>query len=261
MQTGTILANRNLQGDYQAVTFHVPEIARTAESGQFVHVRIGEGLDRILRRPFSIHDVDDRGGLTVVYKIVGAGTRRLAAMRPGEVCDVLGPLGKAYTPVAPDEFPVIVDGGYGSAATYLLARRSPVKGAVLLGARGRADVILADEYRALGFDVRISTNDGSLGHRGFVTGLIAPLLAENPGKKVKFYACGPHPMLIALAKLLQAQRLPGELSLDHLMCCGVGACFACVVKVKADNAEGWQYARACKDGPVFDAESVYTGSN
>ncbi|MDD5699235.1 MAG: hypothetical protein PHH77_11520, partial [Victivallaceae bacterium] len=97
-------------------------------------------------------------------------------------------------------------------------------------------------------------------HRGFVTELIAPVLETNKDKKIRFYACGPTPMLLALAKLLQETGYPdGELSLDHLMCCGVGACFACVVKVKADNEAGWRYARTCKEGPVFTAAEVYLG--
>jgi dihydroorotate dehydrogenase electron transfer subunit len=121
-------------------------------------------------------------------------------------------------------------------------------------------LILTDKFADAGFDVRTATNDGSEGHKGFVTELIVQALAENPGKKIRFYGCGPTPMLLALAKILQdAGYNDGELSLDHLMCCGVGACFACVVKVKADNEDGWRYARTCKEGPVFKVEDVYIG--
>ena len=148
-------------------------------------------------------------------------------------------------------------GGYGAAATYLLTRQMKQRGLFLLGARSRADVLLTDVYRAAGYEVRVATNDGSEGEKGFVTKLVEQLLDEQPKRRFFFYGCGPHPMLMALAKILRARQQDGELSIDHLMCCGVGACFACVVKVKADTPEGWQYARACTDGPVFKLKDVY----
>lgn len=259
MQNGEIISNEALQPGYFSVDFFVPEICEQAKPGQFVHVKIDAGGERILRRPFSIHNVTADGRLTVVYKVVGSGTGKLAEMRPGAVCDLMGPLGRPFTPPPPDTVPVLVVGGYGAAATYLLAKHAVTPGVVLLGARGAADVLLRDKYEKCGFEVRVSTNDGSIGHRGLVTDLIPPLLEELGGRKLKFYACGPHPMLIALAKIIQSQGLKGELSLDHLMCCGVGACFACVVKVRDDGPDGWRYARSCYEGPVFDANDIYTG--
>ncbi len=257
MKVGEIVVNREMQPGYHMVGFHAPEICRTACAGQFVHVRIEEGAQQILRRPFSIHEAGGDGILRVVYKVVGAGTARLAGLKPGAVCDLLGPLGTPFTPPEEGVVPVLMVGGYGAAATFMLAQRAMTPGYVLLGARGAADVLLTDRYREVGFEVRVSTNDGSVGQRGLVTELLGPLLEELRGKKVKIYGCGPHPMLMALAKMLQHSGIPGELSLDHLMCCGVGACFACVVKVKADTPEGWTYARTCSDGPVFPAERVY----
>ena len=168
-------------------------------------------------------------------------------------------LGNSYSDVAADEYPIIVDGGYGAAATYLLAKNSPVKGSFLFGARGEKDVILTEKYQKLGFDVKIATNDGSVGKQGLVTDLIKEVIAANPGKKFKFFACGPHPMLIALTKILMNENLDGEISLDHVMCCGIGACFACVVKVNADNEQHWRYARSCSEGPVFNVKEVYIG--
>jgi dihydroorotate dehydrogenase electron transfer subunit len=260
MKIGEIVSNRVLQDLYYEVKFYVPEICQKTQAGQFIHVKIANLQDRILRRPFSIADVSDDGLLTVVYKIVGQGTEALSLLTPGTVCDLMGPLGKAYSMPEADEFPVIVAGGYGSAATYLIAKNSPAKGILLLGARSKNDLILTDKFADAGFDVRTSTDDGSKGHKGLVTELIPKVIEENKGKKIRFYACGPTPMLLALAKILQDSGYDdGELSLDHLMCCGVGACFACVVKVKADNEDGWRYARTCKEGPVFKAADVYTG--
>ena len=254
---GEIISNRVLQDSYRQVEFYVPEICAKTQPGQFVHVKITGLRDRILRRPFSICNVNADGILTVVYKVVGTGTEVLAELPPGTVCDVMGPLGKSFSLPQSDELPILVAGGYGSAATYLLAQRSPVKGLLLLGARSKADLILTDRFAQVGFTVRTATNDGSHGIKGLVTDLVAAVIKENPGRKMRFYGCGPHGMLMALGRQILAAGYDGELSLDHLMCCGIGACFACVVKVKADTPEGWRYARTCKEGPVFPAANVY----
>ncbi len=257
MKTGEIITNRLLQEDYFRVEFHAPEICRTARPGQFVHVRIPNLEHRILRRPFSICNCTDDGVLTVVYKVVGEGTRVLSGLTPGMACELMGPLGNGFADPREDEYPVLVVGGYGSAATFMLSRNGGRGGLVLLGARTASDLLLVDEYRRNGFEVRIATNDGSEGQKGLVTDLLTDAIRENEHRPTRYYACGPTGMLYAVAKMLNARNLPGEISLDHLMCCGVGACFACVVKVKDNNEDGWRYARSCKEGPVFRAAELY----
>ena len=249
-----------MRGDYFRIEFLAPEIARSAVAGQFVHVRIDERTDRMLRRPFSIHDTDpDSGSVTLVYKKVGFGTALLSTKRAGEFCDILGPQGRGFTPVGAEFTPVAVAGGYGSAAMYLLHRTCANPGVLLIGARTEAELILDDVYRDRGFDVRIATDDGSAGTKGRVTDLFPALLSDYRGEKLFFYGCGHHPMLTALAKLLRREGLDGELSVDQLMCCGVGACFGCVVKVNDPARPGeWMYARSCADGPVFPLAAVYT---
>ena len=252
-----IIANARIQGDYRRLVFSAPEMAERAAAGRFTHVRIDRRQDRILRRPFSIHDTDPaRGTVTVVYKVVGRGTAALSALQAGDAVDAMGPLGRGFTPPEPGVIPVAVAGGYGAAAMYMLSRKS--RGVLLMGARSAADVILTERYRDAGYDVRVATNDGSVGTKGFVTELIEPLLNENPGRRFFFYGCGPHPMLMALAKLMKERGLAGELSLDQIMCCGVGACFGCVVKVNDPGSpDGWRYARSCKEGPVFPLADIY----
>ncbi len=257
MKTGEIITNQLLKDEYYRVEFHAPEICRKARAGHFVHVRIPNLTHRILRRPFSICNCTDDGVLTVVYKKVGEGTAALAELAPGAVCELLGPLGNPFPCPAADEFPVLIDGGYGAAATFMLTRDSKNGGLLLLGARSENDLLLIDEYKAAGFEVRVSTNDGSVGHQGLVTELLNEAIKEFGHRKVRFYSCGPTPMLYAVAKILNAHNLPGFISLDHLMCCGVGACFACVVKVKDNNEDGWRYARSCKEGPVFLSAELY----
>lgn len=257
MKIGEIISNRILQEDYYRIEFHAPEICRTARAGQFVHVRIPNIGHRILRRPFSICDCTAEGVLTVVYKVVGEGTRALSGLPAGAVCELMGPLGNPYPAPRDGEYPVLIDGGYGSAATFMLSKNGGKGGLLLLGARTKNDLLLVGEYKANGFEVRVSTDDGSAGHHGLVTDLLNEAIRENANRPARYYACGPTPMLNAVAKILNTHNLPGEISLDHLMCCGVGACFACVVKVKDNNEDGWRYARSCKEGPVFRAAELY----
>ena len=252
-----ILENRRVQGDYFQIDFAAPELARDTQPGQFVHVRIPFMEHRVLRRPFSIYNVEPATGvLSVIYKVIGEGTACLSKAPPGTVASLLGSLGCGFTVPMADVQPVIVAGGYGCAATYLLARRSPRKPICLFGARTTGDLLLVREFRDLGCDVRIATNDGSTGHHGFVTALLEPLLTMPQPLPLAVAACGPNPMLKAVAKDLLLHKMDGEISLDHAMCCGVGACFACVIKRQADNAQGWEYARTCIDGPVFPASQT-----
>jgi len=259
MKEGEIESNISLDDGYYKVKFYVPEITKKAQAGQFVHIKIAQLADRILRRPFSICNVSETGLLTVLYKVVGQGTEQLAKLKAGDVCNLMGPLGKSYSIPSKDEISVMIAGGYGAASTFMLAKKSLKSGYLLLGARSKKDLILVDEYEKEGVTVLVSTEDGTVGHKGLVTELINDLIEKNSDKKLKFYACGPMGMLMAVGKQLLKLGIDSELSLDHLMCCGVGACFACVIKVKANNEDGWRYARTCNEGPIFNASEVYYG--
>ena len=259
LEDSKIISNEILKGDYRRVEFEAPGIAPLVKPGQFVHVQIAQLKDRILRRPFSICNVTDDGTLTVVYKIVGEGTAKLAELQSGTVCSLMGPLGVPFSVPEDNQIPVLVAGGYGSAATYILAARSANPGILLLGARSDDDLILIEEFEKLGFEVRVATENGERGTKGLVTVLLEEVLNEPGIENKRFYGCGPRGMLMAMGTMLLENSNDGELSLDHLMCCGVGACFACVVKVKDDNPDGWRYARTCNEGPVFKASDVYYG--
>ncbi len=253
-----ILKNESLGESYRCVVFSAPGICPEVKPGQFVHIQIANLRDRILRRPFSICDANKKGELTVIYKIVGEGTAVLAALTAGTECSIMGPQGIPFSIPEKNEVPVIVAGGYGSAATYILAKNSPVPGKILMGARTSSDLILTDEFKKTGFEVLLATEDGSTGEKGYVTKLLEEVIENTPLKNVRFYGCGPHGMLMSMGKLLLQNGLDGELSLDHLMCCGLGACYACVVKVKDGTRNGgWRYARTCKEGPVFNAKIIY----
>ena len=255
-QTVSIIANERVTDSYFRLVLHAPQIALLVQPGQFAHVRILPLKDALLRRPFSIFQVAG-DTFSILYKTVGEGTDVLSRMRAGEKVSVIAPLGHGFTvPPAGGEIPLLVAGGYGMAAMYLLAQRSPQKGIVFVGGRRRVDILCEKEFAALGWEVRATTEDGSHGEKGLVT---QPLLAEIRNSKFeirncKLYACGPTPMLKAVGKIAEDFNLPAELSMDEHMCCGVGTCLTCVIPVKAGDS--WEYQRTCTEGPVFDARQI-----
>jgi dihydroorotate dehydrogenase electron transfer subunit len=252
-QTVQIISNERDTDLYFRLVVRAPEIAPLVQPGQFAHVRILPVREALLRRPFSIFQVSG-GTLSILYKIIGRGTEVLARMNAGEELSLIGPLGHGFTvPRLAGETPVLVAGGYGMAALYLLAQRSPQKGVVFVGGRRRADILCEEEFRALGWEVRATTEDGSHGEKGLVTqALLTELKRRAPGRKL--FACGPTPMLKAVSQLAARFNLPAELSLDEHMGCGVGVCLTCVVPIKAGKS--WEYQRACTEGPVFDSQQI-----
>jgi len=255
-QTVQIVSNERDAESYFRLVVRAPQIAPLLQPGQFAHVRIPPLKDALLRRPFSIFQVAG-DTFSILYKTVGKGTDVLSRMRAGEELSAIAPLGHGFTlPKPGDETPLLVAGGYGMAAMYLLAQRSPQKGIVFVGGRKRVDILCEQEFTALGWDVRVTTEDGSHGEMGLVT---KPLAAEIKNRKSeirnqKLFACGPTPMLKAVAKIAEDFNVPAELSMDEHMGCGVGVCLTCVIPVK--SGEGWEYQRTCTEGPVFDSRQV-----
>jgi dihydroorotate dehydrogenase electron transfer subunit len=252
-QTVRIVSNERDTDLYFRLVMCAPQIAPQVQPGQFAHIRILPMKEALLRRPFSIFQVDG-DALSILYKAVGAGTEGLSRMRPGDELSVIGPLGCGFTVPRPGgEVPLLVAGGYGMAALFLLAQRSPQKGIVFVGGRRRIDILCEQEFRRLGWDVRVATEDGSEGEKGLVT---QPLLAElrRGASGRKLFACGPTPMLKAVGAMAKQFNLPAELSMDEHMCCGVGVCLTCVIPIRV--GEGWEYQRTCTEGPVFEVGQI-----
>jgi len=270
-QTVQIVSNERDTDSFYRLVVRAPKIAPLIQPGQFAHVRIRPLRDALLRRPFSIFQVKD-DTFSILYKTVGQGTAALARMGAGEELSVIAPLGNGFTvPKRGGEVPLLVAGGYGMAAMYLLAQRSPQKGIVFVGGRKRVDILCEKEFAALGWDVRVATEDGSLGKKGLVTDLLIAELRGSQGKKTqtkklkiraphsalrnyKLFACGPTGMLKAVGRIADEFQVPAELSMDEHMCCGVGVCLTCVIPVKA--GDGWKYQRTCTEGPVFDSRRI-----
>jgi dihydroorotate dehydrogenase electron transfer subunit len=247
-----------------------PDLAPAVRPGQFVMLRSRQSLDPFLSRAFSVCDLlFDHGeaapatGISILLVAIGPGTRALSERRPGESIGILGPLGRPYDLGSPSEHMVFVAGGIGCApfaicARALRERSTEQRVTYLVGARDAHHVYLVQELRDFGCEVGIATDDGSLGHRGFVTELLEPLLA--PG--VRVLACGPNPMFKAVARVVERARsrglsFPCEVSTEETMPCGFGACASCVVPiVDPGRPEGWRYVKSCIEGPVFPVEAV-----
>lgn len=249
----TLKEIRPLTQGYRVLTFDVPEVAKAAQPGQFVHVRIPNIEASRLRRPFSIYDADpEKGLLYVLYKVVGFGTEKLAELSVGAQMQILGPIGTPF-PLDAKGTPYLVGGGYGVAPLWFLATRLKQKGILFVGGRTAQDILETERFVAAGWDVRVATQDGSLGVQGLVTAPLDEALATNANAEL--YACGPDGMLRAVGERAMKYDIKGWLSLDKHMVCGVGACLACVQKIRTATGEE-VLKRVCVDGPVFESREI-----
>lgn len=226
-------------------TVRAPELAAVAEPGQFAHIYVP---GRTLRRPISICDIDkDAGTLRFVFQVRGGGTAQLADFQVGDQMDILAPLGHGFT-VEPEKKALFVGGGIGVPPLLGAAKHYGENAVVAIGFRSRDFVILEDDFRAAGCEVRVATDDGSYGHHGLVLDLIRDLHPDV------IHACGPMVMLRAVAQFAKENNIRCEISLEERMACGIGACLGCAVELNGED--GTYMGHVCKDGPVFAAERV-----
>jgi len=288
-----VLQNTRLSASYNVLELAAPEIAAATRPGQFVMLRPQRGWDPLLRRPFSVFEIvrDEAGrtiGLCILNKRVGVGTGQLYDAEPGQRVGVLGPLGRPFVPVAPPEEAWMVAGGVGLApfatlAEALAAHRTPMT--LFYGGRSASDLYRASFFEALGARLVLTTEDGSRGERGRVTApLERELAGRTPGRAVTIYACGPTPMMRAVAATGAKAGCPVYVSLEPIMGCGLGGCYSCVVPVwdgprrsaepeeglphrsaepeaglprrSAEREGGSHHVRCCIEGPVFEASTL-----
>ena len=250
------------------MTLGAPEIARVALPGQFVHIltREATSTDPLLRRAFSIMAAENET-IEILYRVEGKGTHLMSQWQPRQQIDVIGPLG---TPFAADrQHALLVGGGVGIPPMVMLAAaRHQAKGpgeieilqttVALLGARSHEELICREDFARYQVLVEVATDDGSTGHQGYVTDLLKKHLEQAHQQAVlpTVFACGPLPMLQAVASLCAHWRAPCQVSLEENMPCGVGVCNGCVVPVRGAGDEYGRYRRICVDGPVLWANEV-----
>jgi dihydroorotate dehydrogenase electron transfer subunit len=242
-----ITKTQQLAEEIYLVTADMGQIALQAKPGQFVHVLCSEA--NLLRRPISICDVSG-SELTMVFEVKGEGTKWLAARKPGDEIDVLGPLGHGFDVSGSN---IIVSGGGIGVPPMLYAAKSCSGSATaVLGFRDSSRVILENEFKSACNETVVASDDGSYGVQGPVTLPIEKLL--KTGKYDAVLCCGPRPMLKAISQLCEKYGVVCQVSMEERMGCGIGACLVCACKTQKEGQE--HMSRVCKDGPVFDSREV-----
>ena len=259
-----VIRNTRLSPDYNVIALAAPDIAAATAPGQFVMVKLGRGSTPLLRRPFSVFEILRANGrvegLTLLSKRIGVTTQMLFDAVEGDVVSCLGPLGKPYSPVEPPTEAWMVAGGVGLAPFATLTEVLRARGiglTLFYGARSSRDLFYLDWFRERNVRLELATEDGTLGDRGRVTLPLERALQRATGRDLMIYACGPEPMLEAVARVAATYQRPSEVSVERVMGCGLGGCYSCVVPVKHGTEEA-NLVRSCISGPVFDgAELVW----
>lgn len=256
--TATLVRRDAVTERHHLLVLSAPEIAAAARPGQFVHLRVTDATDPLLRRPFSIMLANPASGeIQLLVHVIGRGTQILAQVGPGATFDLIGPLGNGWPLLGAAERPLLVAGGIGVAPLIFLAealQEQPgdcyVRG--LLGARSEDLLPCWLELSARCEEFSAATEDGSIGQRGLVTDLLPGQLAR--GDVDVIYSCGRTAMMQIVAAQAREAGVRCHVSMEQWMGCGVGVCLGCVVPTTGTGSE--RYRRACKDGPVFDAAEI-----
>jgi dihydroorotate dehydrogenase electron transfer subunit len=239
---------------YVELTLAAPEIAERAEPGQFVAFAIGGASSALLlRRSIAISTAED-GQVTVVVSAAGPGSTWLTERRRGDTVDVVGPLGRPFPPAPPGARALLVGGGYGAAALVGLAARLRDAGHevdAVAGAAGADRLCSVQELTGLASRMEVTTDDGSSGRQGLVTLAVDELLPDAG----VVYACGPMPMLRAVADAATARGIPSYVAVEESMACGIGVCMTCVLPVVGEDGRT-RFSRSCVEGPVFGGDRV-----
>jgi dihydroorotate dehydrogenase electron transfer subunit len=265
-----VRAVQDLGGRNFLLTFRSPEQARLVRPGQFLMVKCSDDVDAnpLLRRPFSVYNTrPERRGrrpalVDILVKNVGSGTRALTELAVGDEVFALGPQGLPFevdrAASSGVRIAALVAGGVGIAALYLLALELRRKGStpvLFYGGRSAADLVLREDFEALGLETFYTTEDGSIGSRGLVTTALERFLRATGRAGVRVYCCGPWGMMKATHEIAARLRVPCEVSLEARMGCSLGACMGCVVRA-FDEAGREQYLRVCQEGPVMPSSIV-----
>lgn len=243
-----VIQNKELTKGVFEMLLESQNIAKAAAPGQFIHIKVNDSGYPLLRRPISIHFVDPAAGITaIVYHAVGQGTEMLSQVKAGDQLDVMGPLGHGF-PFFEGKRCAVVGGGMGTAPLLELARNiSDCDG--YLGFRDC--VYKLEDFEQSCKAVFVTTEDGSVGHKGYITEQLEKRISEYD----VVYTCGPKPMMQKVMDICNRNHVECYVSIEERMGCGIGACLVCACKIQGEDGT-WHHKKACKDGPVFNAKEV-----
>ena len=251
----TVIENRSLIKDHYLLTLRPLKKTNKNRPGNFFMISVQSGLDPLLKRPFSVHRSTDKE-FQILYRVVGKGTTILSTKKPGNVLDLIGPLGNTF-PINNKSKNILVAGGLGIAPIFGLADSivnspAPEQPLLFYGARTGKEVLCKKDLSAIGVKPVIATNDGTTGKKGNIVNVLKQFIISDSinVKEYTIYACGPKPMLKALSALATKIGMRGYAALEQSMACGVGTCLGCVVHTTGG------LKRVCKEGPVFPMEEI-----
>lgn len=256
VENARVTKAKSLGAGHYSLTLAPFSKVKSIRPGQFVHLKI-PGCAVYFRRAFSVYDIDTKTkSFEVIFKVMGRGTSFMASLKKGDTMDVLGPLGNGFSMPKRSEKAILIAGGVGMPPIQFLANHLVNKNfkadniVFFYGGRTRSDLVELTRLKKLGIKLILATEDGSAGFRGLVTVAVSEWVAENNGKKA-IYACGPEGMLQAVNNLAGRLSIPGQLSLEAPMPCGIGICLGCIRPLRAGG-----YTRVCREGPVYNIGEV-----
>lgn len=253
-----LIKKQEIIKDIYKFSVKAPEIVETAKPGNFIEIRVTEGIDPFLRRPISIYNLDKENGiLEFIFQVKGKGTEILSKKEEETDIDIIGPLGHGTFKFEKYKNIAVIGGGIGIFPLYELskeAKQNDIKVNCYLGFRNKNFVMLEKEFEEITDNLTITTDDGTYKEKGFA---IDYLIKDMESEKYEcIYACGPLPMLKAIQKYANENNIDCQISLEEKMACGLGVCLGCAVKTAKSPKDAPEYWHVCKGGPVFQAKDV-----
>ncbi len=249
-----VLKNTEIKEKLFKMTIESKAVIERALAGQFIYIRGNDQLAPLLRRPISICQINkEEGTFDIIYQVKKQGTEILSYKKKGDIVNFMGPIGSSFDMNTKYNNIIVIGGGIGIFPLLCLVNQSPAeRKSAYLGFKDKKSIVLKKDFSEVSH-LKIATDDGSVGYKGFITNLLEADIKED--KPDIIYACGPLSMIEKVVSIAKANNILCQVSMEQRMACGVGACLGCAIKIK-DVEKGWVYKHVCKNGPVFWGDEV-----